>query len=404
MALNLDADLKEYYKYIFPFKPYIQWLHYDMRTSDYFLYREFCLILENDVHLRYRNFDSPIAFEKELCKTAPYKLDLGAIYNFPPGDRLGHPNDFYACERELVFDIDLTDYDEIRTCCRDAKVCEKCWRFAIIAVKVLDGILEETFGYQHRLWVFSGRRGVHCWVADAAARELSSHERAAVADHVTLVTQKIVYDHYIWTQAYNFIMASGHFEQLVMEQKWLENEKTWGEILEMCECEGTRKELARKLDGESAEDRWKVLKLNFDETERRRPEYASVEKIRLNDKNKNFLKLFAVKYAYPRLDSAVSVGLNHLLKSPFCIHPKTGNVAVPLDVEKIDSYAIDKFPTIRQLVVEVFNLIKTNDASQDKENHKPLYYKHTSLAPYVETFEKFVKGAVKSDLKKIGDP
>ena len=74
----------------------------------------------------------------------------------------------------------MTDYDEIRTCCSGKGICKRCWGFIAAAVKVLDNALRDQFGYNRILWVYSGRRGIHCWVSDEEAMNLTDEQRKSI--------------------------------------------------------------------------------------------------------------------------------------------------------------------------------------------------------------------------------
>lgn len=139
--------------------------------------------------------------------------------------------DFAAKERELVFDIDLTDYDDVRTCCQSPsppppslppsllppRGCGWCpgagacatsagssssqpfrsWT-GLCGVRLhipnpsppveLVEVFAEDFGFKHILFVYSGRRGVHAWVCDATARKLANDGRSAVAEYLQIIT------------------------------------------------------------------------------------------------------------------------------------------------------------------------------------------------------------------------
>lgn len=85
-------------------------------------------MLFNDIYIRFNSFNTWEEFKAEVMKLCPSKIDIGAVYtakvciywfNLQPRDRKSLlANVFQPAEKELVFDIDVTDYDDIRTCCQ----------------------------------------------------------------------------------------------------------------------------------------------------------------------------------------------------------------------------------------------------------------------------------------------
>ena len=77
-----------------------------------------------------------------------------------------------------------------------------------------------------------------------------------------------------------------------------------------------------------------------------------------------------LQYTYPRIDAEVSKHRNHLLKAPFCVHPKTGRVCVPIDPEHVEDFDPESVPTVAQLMQELA-VAKSGD---DSEEHGGVYF------------------------------
>jgi DNA primase small subunit len=118
--------------------------------------------------------------------------------------------------------------------------------------------------------------------------------------------------------------------------------------------------------------------------------WADLHRSLSSQRNLNILEDIIIQYTYPRLDAEVSKHRNHLLKAPFCIHPKTGRVCIPLDLESIDKFDPESVPTLGQLLQELDTIGVSMDQDQARGTHSD--WEKTSLKPYIDLMEKHALG------------
>ncbi|KAJ3161434.1 primase, DNA, polypeptide 1 (49kDa) [Geranomyces michiganensis] len=472
---QFQALLRIFYQRLFPFTEFYRWLGYGNPDNGYFAKREWSFTLASDVYIRFQSFAGPDELRAEILRLCPVKIDIGAVYNLQPKDKKTVlPGAFVAKERELVFDIDLTDYDDVRTCCSAADICRKCWDFMTIAIKILHRALTDDFGFKHLLWVYSGRRGVHCWVSDDRARKLSHEARAAIVTYLSVVSSNAGQDRPT-AAVVTAPDAGGESEDDIVQG--LGGEDSDGEREDPNRGGGGGDESAEDQDDDDSQDEsadgkkrkrsrprdvddedddeepplgprapepfhfslrraHRVLQKHFHKTVlvemnslATRPRYQKILALvpdagirtRFDEEWKNaqgssterWKKLLVemrrsrhcatterdimFKYLYPRLDANVSIGINHLLKSPFCVHPKTGKVCVPIDPLKCREFNPLAVPTLQGIVGELNTNAKQDTSEGDTEED----FERTALNAHIQTFRKFLHGIAQETKSRL---
>jgi len=436
--------LQHYYKKLYPYEHMVAWMSYGCDPKEfeteaqqnaiikgkYMRNREICFTLKDDIYVRYTSYRTLTAFKKELIKRYPIKIDLGAIYSGEPKNKNSCHN-FVAEEKELVFDIDITDYDDVRDCCSGGAVCRECWPLMTCAIEVLELALKKYFGLENRLWVFSGRRGIHCWVCDPGVTKYDGRIRTAIIKFLHTYTGNdrsgIKVDlarpynnrlptalHTFYNEALEICMpyfknhVLGRMDLWFKDRPAEEPSKTPGgpteqkasfrdtmfmmlrmpmddikELHAACSQQIQKGKITNSIELWDAVveglGRWqraaKVGKGRVKLADGNEIERDATQLHRLVEANKAEI-VFA--HVFPRVDVEVTKGVNHLLKAPFCVHPKTGKLCVPMDTDDLHNFDPTNQPTLRTLHEE---LIATGDPNK------------TAVAKAKEVFErKFLRG------------
>lgn len=394
--------MRSFYQRLFPWRYLFQWLNHSPTPTNDFGHREFAFTLQNDAYLRYQSFQTADLIRKDVLRLLPSRFEIGPVYTTNPRDRkqLKNLSAFRPLAKELCFDIDLTDYDDIRTCCDKANICIKCWQFITMAIQVVDKALRDDFGFKHIMWVYSGRRGAHAWVCDKKARTMEDQKRRAVAGYLEVLkggaqsgkkvnVKRPLHPHL--TRSLDILAP--HFAEDVLEKQ-----DPWGtddraeKLLQLLPDKTLNDSLRKKwasAPGRSSTSKWADI--------------DAITKAGGASKNLDTKDLLAAKqdivleYTYPRLDIEVSKKLNHLLKSPFVVHPGTGRVCVPIDTRpgKLEEFDPTAVPTVQNLLGEIDAWTEEDGAGDAKTSIQD--WEKTSLKPYIEQFRTFVSALLKDE-------
>ena len=169
-------------------------------------------------------------------------------------------------------------------------------------------------------------------------------------------------------------IVKNDFYEIIKEQDLLNYEdikKLLKDIIKMYFCLIDMGNIDLILENKKMDSLKKITKIH---EYLKKAEKVLKERININNlcHSDSCINEFILSILSPRLDWSVTRQSAHLLKGPFCVHPKTGFVSVPMPLELLENFNLKRIPKIDNLLNKNDNDIK--------------FFKE-----YVQFFENFVK-------------
>ena len=318
---SLD-DLKRYYQEVYQPDQLIALI-----GLAEFRCREFGFRLTENKFIRNISFRSPSAIKTFMSTRVPIQASIGAVYDRPPTMDTSIQQLTWQ-SRELVFDIDLNEYDSVRTCgCAGAdSYCYDCWSLINDAMLFLDDTMRTDFGYEQLVWLFSGRRGVHLWIFDETAKFLTQDARTAILNYLSMIQG----------EEYPFRIEPLPEYAKLFRTRLVEIITT--SYVKYASIDELQSIGFEKTDAKRFQDRLEKQNFSMDSFTRNLP--LDVEPMKLIQQ--------AIRMRYPRIDRAVTIDTRHLLRAVGTVHSSTGKICTVID--DIANFSPEMAPSVWELL------------------------------------------------------
>lgn len=263
----------------------------------------------------------------------PFELEaihIGAVFSREPakGSKESVPE-----QRELTFDIDLTDYPHLHLDKSDVAGCDAAWPMVAFGLDLIGSILQNQFGYSEFVRWYSGRRGAHMWVLDEHACKLTKEGRMAVEGFcnlkcdrngaATVDTLELARSYDLYDGCYEFFLTVGLKPRSEGGLGLLDHDDDVRLLFEMT---GIRHPALQDLPNQASAasaygtHRWEVMMQILDT----KPWLETLPWA------PDAMRRAMLAFVWPRLDAKVTTGFNHMVKAPFSMHSSTRRLCVPI--------------------------------------------------------------------------